>query len=713
MRILYVTSSKISTFQAYYHYMRAAGHNIAVLSNSEKYTHLSDLKLFGYPLYSKLRKINAKLAQHYLQKRIFAALDSFAPDLVHFIHVDETTVSPFISEMPIPVIVTPVGSDIYRFPWTSARNYSSVQTTLRSCDMVLTLSKYAKDFLHHSFNIPMSKVKSKFWGIDCANIDMVTSSPSGEWTFPHDQFIILLPRGLREVFRPVLQFLATAKYLVKTHPNVRIVMLGWGGSDEMKHAAHNILGETGTKEFVTWIDEFLSHDSMLKLIRSSSMILSLAETDEMCAVVLEAMYLGTIPIISRLPSYEREFSDKDNLIMVNNGRPDEILAAVLQCINNFDEISERIQPQNRALVKTQYNTLYNMKVIESVYSDIIAKTGNQITYKLIGKPNTRSHNVEFREISDTAMLSAKPLLSIIMITYNHEAYIAEAINGVLIQKTDFPIELIIADDCSTDQTLKIVREYQKKHPDLIRVLTAGENVGLQKNAQRCYNAGRGEFVAICEGDDYWTNPHKLQKQVNFLLANAEYAMCSHAVSTVFEEGVEPHNPFVEPLKSASFKDVVGRGIFIPSMSMVFRRSAVPSLPDWFLNLFSGHKPLIYMITQSGKTYHFDNEMAVKRRNPGSITQDTKRHVYLKKHKITNLIFFLNKLNRWSNYKNRRIIEKEMFKCYKSQIIANGRSLNPASALSGIFPFLYHFGLWLTSFLKPATGRNNGDKIYDR
>jgi glycosyltransferase involved in cell wall biosynthesis len=114
-----------------------------------------------------------------------------------------------------------------------------------------------------------------------------------------------------------------------------------------------------------------------------------------------------------------------------------------------------------------------------------------------------------------------PLVSVSMITYNHEPFIAQAIEGVLRQKTSFPFELIIGEDCSTDKTRAIVLEYQKKYPDVIRVVTSDRNVGIKKNGLRTLKAGKGKYVAFCEGDDYWHSPHKLQKQVDYLESHPE------------------------------------------------------------------------------------------------------------------------------------------------------------------------------------------------
>ena len=118
----------------------------------------------------------------------------------------------------------------------------------------------------------------------------------------------------------------------------------------------------------------------------------------------------------------------------------------------------------------------------------------------------------------------EPLVSIKMVTYNHAPFIAQAIEGVLQQKTNFPFELIIGEDCSTDGTREIVFEYQKKYPEIIRVVTSEKNIGAKRNGLRTLKACHGKYIAYCEGDDYWHDPGKLQKQVDYLENHPECGM---------------------------------------------------------------------------------------------------------------------------------------------------------------------------------------------
>ena len=130
------------------------------------------------------------------------------------------------------------------------------------------------------------------------------------------------------------------------------------------------------------------------------------------------------------------------------------------------------------------------------------------------------------ETSDAERLCKHPVVSVHMITYNHEPYIRQAIEGVMMQKTDFEFELVIGEDCSQDKTREICFEYQKKYPDKIRVLWWHENVSkFGGNGRRNRARLRGEFIAFCEGDDYWIDPLKLQKQVDVMRKHSAVGMC--------------------------------------------------------------------------------------------------------------------------------------------------------------------------------------------
>jgi glycosyltransferase involved in cell wall biosynthesis len=115
-------------------------------------------------------------------------------------------------------------------------------------------------------------------------------------------------------------------------------------------------------------------------------------------------------------------------------------------------------------------------------------------------------------------------ISVCIVTYNHEAFIRECLEGAVSQQLTYEYEIVIGEDCSKDNTLAICREFQEKYPHLIKILSTPENLGMMKNGARTAEACTGDYMAVCEGDDYWIDPHKLQRQVDFLEANPDYSM---------------------------------------------------------------------------------------------------------------------------------------------------------------------------------------------
>lgn len=142
------------------------------------------------------------------------------------------------------------------------------------------------------------------------------------------------------------------------------------------------------------------------------------------------------------------------------------------------------------------------------------------------------------ETSDPEKLCKHPIVSVHMITYNHELYIRQAIEGVMMQKTDFEFELVIGEDASTDKTREICFEYQKRYPDKIRVLWSEHNVNVGPNLTRVTARCRGEFIACCEGDDYWIDPLKLQKQVGVMRKNSNVGLCFTDARIFADGGVQ-------------------------------------------------------------------------------------------------------------------------------------------------------------------------------
>ncbi len=167
------------------------------------------------------------------------------------------------------------------------------------------------------------------------------------------------------------------------------------------------------------------------------------------------------------------------------------------------------------------------------------------------------------------------MVSVIMPVYNHENCIAEAIEGVLMQKTSFGFELIIGEDCSMDKSRYIIRRYQKQYPDKIQVIYQSKNQGMRKNIKMIFEKANGKYWAVCEGDDYWTDCNKLQKQVDFLESHPNFSAVYHNVLCVDGKGRsckrKSINKYPEkPEQSYSFEDVKKVKLVGQSASSLFR-----------------------------------------------------------------------------------------------------------------------------------------------
>ncbi|MCF6346902.1 MAG: glycosyltransferase [Flavobacteriaceae bacterium] len=220
----------------------------------------------------------------------------------------------------------------------------------------------------------------------------------------------------------------------------------------------------------------------------------------------------------------------------------------------------------------------------------------------------------------------KPLLSICCTSYNHGKYIEETIQGFLIQKTTFPIEILIHDDASTDNTAEIIKKYEKKDKRIITILQ-NENQYSQKIkpwSNFLFPKAQGKYIALCEGDDYWIDEFKLQKQVDFLEANANYALCFHKVKVYLEEEKQFTDDTIKSNipETTTIKDLAKR-CYIRTNSVVLRNNF--KLPQWFNYLPVGDWPLFLIQVKDNKIKKFDDEMAVYRIHKNGVWSSADRY----------------------------------------------------------------------------------------
>jgi glycosyltransferase involved in cell wall biosynthesis len=203
-----------------------------------------------------------------------------------------------------------------------------------------------------------------------------------------------------------------------------------------------------------------------------------------------------------------------------------------------------------------------------------------------------------------------PKVSIVATTHNQEAYVRQAVDSFLAQRTDFPVEIIVADDASTDSTPSIIQEYTDRYPQLFRPIFRPENLGLNRNLTGALSTARGDYVALCEADDYWIDPLKLSKQVAHLDRHPDTSVCFHPVRVVWEDGYAKDSKFPPPhLRGNLTVDALLLMNFIQTNSVVYRRleryDDIPAdvMPlDWYLHVRHAANGRIAMLPDTMSVY---------------------------------------------------------------------------------------------------------------
>lgn len=223
-------------------------------------------------------------------------------------------------------------------------------------------------------------------------------------------------------------------------------------------------------------------------------------------------------------------------------------------------------------------------------------------------------------------------VSVLIVTYNQRPFIVQAIESALMQRTNFDYEIIIGEDCSTDGTREIVKVYADRYPNKIRALFHPHNLGPQglgfagkNNFIQTYKASRGHYLAILEGDDYWTDPDKLQRQVDFMDGHPECAVCYHPVDIVYSDGRTQLWPSVmgtSPKEISTIEDLLSSpGQFaLPIPSMMFRGGIFKEFPDWFYEVPNGDSAMELLLAHHGDIGFLKERMAVHRKHSGGASR---------------------------------------------------------------------------------------------
>jgi glycosyltransferase involved in cell wall biosynthesis len=209
-------------------------------------------------------------------------------------------------------------------------------------------------------------------------------------------------------------------------------------------------------------------------------------------------------------------------------------------------------------------------------------------------------------------------LSVWMITYNHENYIAQAIESVLSQKINFSLEIIIGEDNSSDKTASVIKEYEDRYPNIIKAKYNKSNLGMMGNMTETLKRCKGKYVALLEGDDYWSDINKLQKQVDLLEKRQEVSFCFHDATVTYENKQKEDHSFTElQEKYYNSSDVITDWI-VATSSVVFRNTEL-TWPKFTNACVHGDILLFLLLLEKGDAYAFNENWSVYRKNDTSIT----------------------------------------------------------------------------------------------
>ena len=252
-----------------------------------------------------------------------------------------------------------------------------------------------------------------------------------------------------------------------------------------------------------------------------------------------------------------------------------------------------------------------------------------------------------------------PRVSICLITYNHEEYLETTLNSIFEQHTDFDFEVVIGDDYSTDCTPNIIKNFAKKYPNQIRAYLHPYNLSKEfkeyppakLNFLHALYQTRGQYVLHIEGDDYFCDTQKLQKQVDYLETNLNSSACFHNAKIIYEDNSGREEELLNSVETPKFittKDLIldAETWFMATASVMFRRGLVLPFPDWFWYCKSGDIPLYFLLSQKGSIFYMQDVMSIYRKNLGGMSfTDSNQDADF----IENRIFMYSNMNRETKY----------------------------------------------------------------
>lgn len=260
-----------------------------------------------------------------------------------------------------------------------------------------------------------------------------------------------------------------------------------------------------------------------------------------------------------------------------------------------------------------------------------------------------------------------PKVSVVTITYGHEKFITETLDGVLMQQYPGPVEFIIANDNSPDATDEVVKKYFLENPVPsnfeIKYTKHETNKGMMPNFIWALQQATGKYIALCEGDDYWTDPSKLQKQFDYLEKNPDCSLCFHAYKRIINN--DENSSIITRAKNVrsdnkfETKDaILGGGGFMGTNSMFFLSKFIQNIPQWMITAPVGDLPLMLLLASKGKIGYIDDVMSTYRVSSSSAAWSVNLKKTGNQKDVSNAVVEMwNNFDEWTNFKYHKYIKK--------------------------------------------------------
>lgn len=322
-----------------------------------------------------------------------------------------------------------------------------------------------------------------------------------------------------------------------------------------------------------------------------------------------------------------------------------------------------------------------------------------------------------QEIIATWNESEAVIVSILCTTFNHEQYIQDAINGFLMQETNYPFEVIIHDDASTDATASIAKSIADLYPNIIKLVIQKENQYSkgEKVSLIALGYARGKYIALCEGDDYWTNPHKLQTQIDEMMLHPECDISFHPAICIDASGMDPHREICRhantTLVMPAEQVILNGGGYMPTASLMITRKILEDLPHWFYEAPVGDYFIQCLASFNAGALYINNVMSIYRANiPGSWSVNNSYKNKLNEDVMLKIIVFCHLLDKWSNFRFARAFSACIARYYLSLFHRNVIEFKLLNALIYASKCIYYYFISGVAWIGQAKANPEGRSL---